>query len=153
MDTYRKEPLRMGKMIFTSEKCKNPKKKPGWQEAAAQEAEWLKSIQGVKLFSNPGRKYKGGVKVGARISPIVDGTIPIIQPKVGHSLGSFTGFSGGKKVPRPEIQYKDDPVMLARELKARERKFATAPAYNKGGAVLITDEMMLDIQKGLTRRR
>ena len=143
----------MGKMIFTSEKCKNPKKKPGWREAATQEAEWLKSIQSVKLFSSPGRKYKGQVKVGGRLSPVVDGTIPIPQLKIGQSLGGFTSFSGGKPVLRPEIQYKDDPVMLARELKARERKFATAPAYNKGAATLVTDDMMLDIQKGLTRRR
>lgn len=143
----------MGKMIYTGGKCKNPKKKPGWREAAEQEQEWLKSINNMTLFSAPGRKYKGKVQVGVKISPVKDGTLPLPTPKVGKSLGEFTHFSGGKAVVRPEIQYKDNPELLARELKARERKFATAPAYNKGGDVLVTDEMMKDITAGKTRRR
>ena len=143
----------MGKMIYTGGSCKNPKKKPGWKEAAAQEAEWLKGLQNVKLFNDPVRKFGGKVKHGVRVNPVKDGNLPLEREQVGQSLGGFDKFSGGKAVVRPEIQYKDDPELLERELRARERKFATAPAYNKGGAVLVTDEMMADIQKGLTRRR
>ena len=96
---------------------------------------------------------KGRVSTPKTKSPIVDGTlVGADRPKVGTSLGEFGG-AGTKKVPRPEIQYKEDPELLARELKARERKFTTAPAYNKGNAVLITDEMLKDITAGKTRRR
>lgn len=88
-----------------------------------------------------------------RIEVVVSG--PVIAAdrlQKGHSLNTFGG-AATKPVHRPEIMYKDDPEMLKRELKARERKFATAPAYNKGGAVLVTDEMMKDIAAGKTRRR
>lgn len=143
----------MGKLIYTGGKCKNPKKKPGWQAAAAQEAEWLKGLQSVKLFGSK-RKFGGKVKVGVKVSPVVDGRLPIERPAIGQSLGGFvSGGAGTKPVHRPEITYKDDPELLKRELKARERKFATAPAYNKGGDVLVTDEMMKDITAGKTRRR
>lgn len=144
----------MGKMIYTGGKLKNPKKKPGWQEAAAQEAEWLKGIQGMKLFSNKGPKFGGKVKANVRINPVVDGAKHIERPQIGKSLGGFvSGGAGTKRVHRPEIMYKDNPEMLERELKANERKFATAPAYNKGGDILVTDEMMKDITAGITRRR
>lgn len=53
----------------------------------------------------------------------------------------------------PRVLYKDNPEMLERELKARERKFMTAPAYNKGGDMLVTPEMMKDIMAGGGRRR
>ena len=43
--------------------------------------------------------------------------------------------------------------MAERELKARERKFTAAPIYNKGGPMLVTDEMMKDITSGASRRR
>lgn len=38
----------------------------------------------------------------------------------GNSLSAFGG-AGTKPVARPEIMYKDNPEMLERELKARER--------------------------------
>jgi hypothetical protein len=57
------------------------------------------------------------------------------------------------KVHDPRVLYKDNPEMLERELKARERKFMTAPAYNKGGDMLVTPEMMKDIMAGGGRRR
>lgn len=66
---------------------------------------------------------------------------------------STPGGIAGKTVHRPEITYADRPDMLERELKARQRKFAVAPAYNKGGDVLVTDELMKDIAAGGTRRR
>jgi hypothetical protein len=139
-------------MIYVGSKCKKPKKKPGWKEAEAQQAEWLKSVQGMTLFTDSKRKY-GTVtpkKMSTRPSPV-----KVMRPQDGpaNSLIEAVPIGGTKKVLRPEIQYKDDPEMLARELKARERKFSTAPAYNKGNAVLITDEMMKDITAGITRRR
>ena len=144
----------MGKMIYVSGKCQNPKKKPGWKEAAAQEAEWLKNVQSIKLFANQGRKFGGKVQIGVKISVIADGAKPVERPIIGKSLGGFVqGGAGTKPVHRPEIMYRDNPEFLKRELKARERKFATAPAYNKGGDVLVTDEMMKDITAGKTRRR
>lgn len=57
------------------------------------------------------------------------------------------------KVHDPKVLYKDNPEMLERELKARERKFMTAPAYNKGGDMLVTPDMMKDIMAGGGRRR
>lgn len=138
-------------MIHLSSKCKKPKKKPGWREAEAEEAAWLKNISEMTAFSNT--KYKGRVSTASTKSPVVDGTlVGADRPKIGASLGSFGG-AGTKKVSRPEIEYKEDPELLTRELKARERKFTTAPCYNKGNSVLITDEMLKDIIAGKTRRR
>lgn len=139
----------MGKMIYTGGGPKKVNRKPGWKAAAEQEAEWLKSLQ-QPLFSNT-TKWKGRVSTATTRSPVVDGRLPLERAKVGQSLGGFA-HGGTKPVSRPEIMYKDNPEMLARELAARERRFATAPAYNKGNAVLVTDEMMAD-QTGLTRRR
>lgn len=48
------------------------------------------------------------------------------------SLNTFGG-AGTKLVARPDILYKEDPIMLARELAARERKFNVAPAYSCSG--------------------
>ena len=138
-------------IIYTRTKCKNPKRKPGWQQAAEEEAAWLKSINSMTALDTT--KYKGRVSTPKTRSPVTDGTlVGADRPKGGTSLGGF-GKGGTKKVPRPEILYKEDPELLARELKARERKFATAPAYNKGGDVYITPEMMKDITAGKTRRR
>lgn len=55
---------------------------------------------------------------------------------------SFEAFKGGGtvKVNRPELEYADDPEMLERELRARERKFNTAPAYNKGPDIYVSEE-------------
>jgi len=63
------------------------------------------------------------------------------------------GDMSTKPVIRPEIMYKGNDEMIEREKEARARKFATAPAYNKGAAQLVTDEMMRDITAGKTRRR
>lgn len=139
----------MGKLIYTNSKCKNPKRKPGWREAAAQEAEWLQQVQRLKVFDTT--KYKGRVSTPTTRSPVVDGRLPAERPKLGESLPEFGG-AGTKKVPRPEIMYKDDPEMLARELKARERKFNTAPAYNKGGYVMVTEDELTKFLKSNKRR-
>jgi hypothetical protein len=146
----------MGKMIYAGGKCKNPKKKPGWQEAAKAEAEWLAKINSTPLFNSS--KYKGRVSTDKTLSPIVDSDKVIKRGEATQRIKSLpskvtAGGDATKAVIRPEIMYKDNPEMVEREKLARERKFATAPAYNKGGDVLVTDEMMKDITAGKTRRR
>jgi len=138
----------MGMIKIYQGKSKPAKKKPGWQKQEAEYQAWLKSVQ--SMSSGISKPKKEATK---RIEVVVSG--PVIAAdrlQKGHSLNTFGG-AATKPVHRPEIMYKDDPEMLKRELKARERKFATAPAYNKGGAVLVTDEMMKDIAAGKTRRR
>lgn len=134
-------------LIKIYERKGKTKRKPGWQQQEKEYAEWLAKVNSMTLGVTKPKK-----KTTKRIDPVVKG--PVIDndriPNLPHS-DSFG--NGTKDVPRPEILYKDDPEMLARELKARERKFSTAPAYNKGGDVLITDEMMKDITAGRTRRR
>lgn len=137
-------------MIFTHQRGpKKPKKKPGWQDEKYEHEQWLKGVQSTKLFAG---------KV-----PVSRAKLPSKMPALGRVLqekqrASGTSIIGGeavmtKKVRRPEIDYKDDPEMLERELKARERKFAIAPAYNKGAAQLVTDDMMNDLKAGGGRRR
>lgn len=141
----------MGMIKIYQGKSKPAKKKPGWQKQEAEYQAWLTSVNSQTLF-NPAAKPKTRPTTKV-IDPVVKG--PVIDParlQRPNSLNSFGG-AGTKPVARPDIVYKDDPKMLERELKARERKFATAPAYNKGGAVLVTDEMMKDIMAGKTRRR
>lgn len=132
-------------------KSKPAKKKPGWQQKEAEYQAWLKGVSSQTLFA-PGSKPKMKAAT-APVKVVVSGPV-IAEDRLqrGHSLNTFGG-AGTKPVARPDIMYKDNPEMLERELKARERKFATAPAYNKGGDVLITDEMMKDITAGKTRRR
>jgi hypothetical protein len=133
-------------MLFTSQRCKKPKKKPGWQEAARQEAEWLAGINKLKLAPGTTPFTKAPKKGPLKVKKVE------AEP-VEHLPATYLPHGGTKKVLRPHLTYRDDPEMLKRELAARERKFSSAPAYNKGGAVLITDEMMKDITAGLTRRR
>ena len=135
-------------IVYTNQRCKNKKKKPGWQKQQADYEEWLKKINSMSCFDD-GKKV---LRLEKPIDPVVKS--PVVrkneQPK---SLNSFVTGGTGKKVVDPRILYKDNPEMLERELKARERKFATAPAYNKGGAMLVTEEMMKDIASGANRRR
>ncbi len=129
------------------------KKKPGWQKEKDDYEAWLKKINSVKLFDN-NKPKKATIKT---FSPVVDTTTPTLHESryAAFTLPSKQTelTSGGIKYQDPRITYRDDPEMLARELKARERKFATAPAYNKGGAQFISDDMMKDIASGKTRRR
>lgn len=138
----------MGKMIYTGGKMKNQPKKPGWKEAAAQEAAWLASIQGMKGLDT--NKYRG------RKTPIASPVVGVVKRDTTDTVKVQSvpmGQGGGtKKVLRPEITYKGNEEMLARELIARERKFNTAPAYNKGGDVFVTEEELSNQLKGNKRR-
>lgn len=142
----------MGKMIYVGEKCKNPKKKPGWQEAKAQEAEWLKGINSMKLFAAPGRKYAGStVVIGKKVEVVKNGNLPAVVAR-GMQTATYMAGSGTKPVNRPEIMYKGMPELVERERIARERKFNVAPAYNKGGDVFVTEEHLMTQLAGNKRR-
>jgi len=122
---------------------KRPKRKPGWQDAERQHADWLAK------WSKPGDGKRPVAKPLRLQKPIIDPsrltrhipslhTSPIKSEPVTHD---------------PRVLYKENPELAERELKARQRRFITAPVYNKGGDVLITDEMLKDIMSGATRRR
>ena len=127
-------------MIYSPQKSKvKAKKKPGWkkeeEEYKAWLSKWQKPSDKKKITAS---KLEYSLSQGTRPTRIIQSkTTPLVQ----------------EKVLAPQVQYKENPEMLERELKARERKFTTAPIYNKGGNVLVTDEMMKDITAGTTRRR
>lgn len=144
----------MGKMIYAGGSSKKKaNRKPGWEKAAAEEAAWLARINSMTLGA---KSYGGKAKTPAK-SVVVNTDSPTVTRTQRNSQFNITSkgsFSVEKSTKiSAEVMYKDQPEMLEREMKARERKFATAPAYNKGGDVFITDEMMHDIRNGLTRRR
>ena len=118
---------------------KKPKRKPGWQEEQRQYQEWLAKHKPTCLTAKP-LKQKPTI--------VIDPARLVRPPSLGPGVGS-----AGKKYLDPRVQYKDEPELAERELKARERKFTTAPLYNKGGDMLVTDEMLKDIMSGATRRR
>lgn len=125
------------------------KRKPGWEKQQAEHDAWLAGIKGMKLFENK-KPTKSTTK---KIDPVVKTAYVDIERLQKLPSRMTPGDSSTKPVIRPEIMYKGNPEMIAREREARARKFATAPAYNKGGDVLVTDEMMRDITAGKTRRR
>ena len=139
-------------IFYTSQKSK-AKKKPGWQKAQQEYDAWLKGIQSMTLFDNAKPK-KAAVK---KINPIVDTSSPTLSDgrKKAFELPSKQAsiLGGGIKYQDPKVQYKENPEMLERELRARERKFTTAPLYNKAGDQYVSDDMMKDILSGSNRRR
>ena len=89
----------------------------------------------IKIYQGKSRSKKQNIRLGLRasrpcrlesrnrrkIEVVASG--PVIAAErlqKGHSLSTFGG-AGTKPVARPEIMYKDNPEMLERELKARER--------------------------------
>ena len=126
-------------MMYTSAKSKvKAKKKPGWKKEQEEYEAWLNKWKKPEDKKTKVQPLQYTLSGGTRPTRIVQSkTTPAIQ----------------EKVLAPQVKYKENPEMLERELKARERKFTTAPIYNKGGDVLVTDEMMKDITAGTTRRR
>lgn len=129
-------------MIFIHQKSKKQNRKPGWRKAEAEYAEWLSrtstmpsGITGVRTLKTIGTAPKSTASTEAKILPAK------------YVLGS-----GTKPVPRPEIQYRENPEMLKRELIARERKFNVAPAYNKGGDTFVTEEQLQALLSSNKRR-
>lgn len=128
-------------IIYTGTRpLKKPKKKPGWQEERERYLEWLSQWQ-----SN---EEKYAFKPLTPKAPVVD---PSRSTR--HIPSVKTAPIVKEVIHDPRVRYKDDPELVERELKARERKFTAAPIYNKGGDMLITDEMMKDIMSGASRRR
>lgn len=142
----------MGKMLFINQKGpKKPKKKPGWQDAAYEHDQWLKGVNSMTLFGDK-PKPKGRSTLPSKM-PQLGAVVREKQRATGESKVDVGVAGTTKKVLRPEIEYADNPEMLERELKARERKFLVAPAYNKSGDMLVTPEMLKDIKTGGARRR
>lgn len=131
----------MGMIRIYERKSKPAKKKPGWQKAAQEYAAWetkmatmTSGIKGLKSTKTIGKAPTSEVRV-ANILP-----------------AKYVVGSGTKPVARPEIKYRDNPEMLARELAARERKFNVAPAYNKGGDQYVSEEELANQLRGNKRR-
>lgn len=135
-------------MIYITEKCKKPKRKPGWQKTEADYLAWLK---GVQSMSSGIQKPKTLKAIKPERSPprlLTDTTDGIHPPRAAKYIPGVAG----KAVPRPDLLYRDNPEMLERELRARERKFNVAPAYNKGGDVFVTEEELQAQLSGNKRR-
>lgn len=131
----------MGMIKIYARKSKPANKKPGWQKAAQEYAEWeaklasmSSGIQGLKSTKTIGVIKKEAVR------------IPNILP------GKYVVGSGTKAVARPELLYRDDPEMLERELAARAKRHNAAPAYNKGGDQYVTEEALQQLLSSNKRR-
>ncbi|WP_407306966.1 hypothetical protein [Acinetobacter sp.] len=142
----------MGIIKIYERGSKKVKKKPGWKEREAEEKAWLDGINKMKLLPS-NKKVKHTNSPAPKKMPSLRVELETKQRTSGESV-VVPGIAGTtKKVMRPEIEYKDNPEMLERELKARERVFPVAPGYNKSGDMLVTPEMMKDIRTGGGRRR
>lgn len=131
-------------------KSSKPKKKPGWKQLEAEHQAWLNQVNELTLFG--ARTHEPiGFK---RIDPVVNA--PVLTLNKAHSAQSLKTFggTGTKQVNRPDILYKDEPELLERELRARARRFMTAPIYNKGPAQFISEETVItELKSGTLRRR
>lgn len=125
-------------MMFVREKAGKTKRKPGWQKAQQEYAEWQSKIAAM---SSGIQRPKKPVKA----KPVV-----IVQPNI--LPAKYVVGSGTKPVPRPEVQYRENPEMLERELIARERKFNVAPAYNKGADQFVTEDQLVALLSSNKRR-
>lgn len=127
-------------IIYTGTKpLKKPKRKAGWQEEQRQYQEWL-------------AKYRPAAVTAKPLKPKTTIVIDPDRLKRPPSLGPGVGYAG-KKYVDPRVQYRDDPEMVERELKARERKFTAAPIYNKGPAQYVSEDVLKDMKAGLLKRR
>jgi hypothetical protein len=131
-------------MIRIYEKPGKTKRKPGWQKVEADYQAWLK---GVKTMSSGIAKPKNPLVLNKKVKPKTETVEQCEVRRAKYVVGT-----AGKSVPRPELLYRDNPEMLERELKARERKFNVAPAYNKGNDVYVSEEELLAQLAGNKRR-
>ncbi len=122
-----------------------PKRQPGWAQKQAEHDAWLAKVSSMSTnFSRSKELPKKPLTKDTTPST----TVSTFLPK------SFEAFRGGGtvKVPRPELEYADDPEMLQRELAARQHRFNIAPAYNKGPDILVTEEEITKQLVGGRRR-
>lgn len=114
------------------EKAGKTKRKPGWQKEAAEYAEWQSKI--ASMSSGIQTTWKGKALAERKAAK------PTPAEVLAPLKAKFVTGGGTKEVQRPEIVYRDNPELLARELAARQRKFNTAPAYNKGAAQFVSED-------------
>ena len=141
-------------MIFIKEKpLKKPKRKPGWQQKEAEYQAWLKQVNSVSLFGNKTSPFKqSAIKQPVKPISLVQPQGPVDRPSPRPaSLMTFGGI-GGKPLQTPEALYPNNPELQERERKARERKFNTAPAYNKGPSIYVSEDEITNVLVGGRRR-
>lgn len=166
----------MPSMIYTGTKSiKKQKKKSGWKQQEEEYKAWLakhqptkedlaRLVKAKKALSQKSTTSSSKLQVSAKSasSGLISAGCSHRFQQTNSSFGqeqpvkvksSSPSSKEEPKIHDPRLLYRDNPEMLERELKARERKFTVAPVYNKGADQFITDEMMKDIMSGSTRRR
>lgn len=133
----------MGMIKIYASKSKPAKKKPGWQKAEQEYKEWQSKIAGMSSGIKGLRQQSTIGKAPPK--ELAAGKADILQAK-------YVVGSGTKKVSRPEIEYKGNPELIERERIARERKFNSAPMYNKGGAAFVSEEELQNVLSSNKRR-
>lgn len=131
-------------IIHAPSKSGKVKRKPGWKQTELEHAAWLASVSS-QTFS--GRSLRPGTK---RVSPVVHA--PVLREVSLPASRTTPGGNGTTSVHRPEILYRDNEELLARELAARQRKFNVAPAYNKAGDSYVTEEELVNLLSSNKRR-
>jgi hypothetical protein len=121
-------------------KSKPAKRKPGWQKAAQEYAEWQSKIASMS----------SGIQVSKKVPKAAPKKVVPVAPNI--LPAKYVVGSGTKEVLRPEITYRDDPELLERELAARAVKHNAAPAYNKGGDQYVTEEELQRLLSSNKRR-
>lgn len=136
-------------MIFVREKAGKTKRKPGWQKAEAEYQAWLAKVNGQQLFAS---KPKAKPSKVVKVDPIV--RQPYVDPSRLVKGGQSLIHLGTATVPvkTPDRLYRDNPEMLERERIAQQRKFNSAPAYNKGGAQFVSEEQLQALLSSNKRR-
>lgn len=140
-------------IIYTNTKAKKVKKSPGWRHTQEEYAAWLKRVQTETLSGRAAKAVK------ASESRDLNNYLAVPRRQV-RKIDSLIGTGKaicGKSVSIPEVMYKGDEEKIQREKLAREetdsKKLRTAPVYNKGGNVYMTDDMIDDMKSGSLRRR
>lgn len=118
----------MPTILYGSTKpLKKQNRKPGWEAKKAEHDAWLQRVSTMKTAFGKGYKKPA--------QPKVDKNIEVLQ----QLKMKFVNDAGTKRVSRPELQYAENEELLVRELKAREVKHNSAPAYNKGGPQFVSE--------------
>lgn len=125
------------------EKSSKQKRKPGWQKDQEQYNHWLRSVLEMSTGFSSGIRPKNQ-------STTSKSSAQTNEQKVREAR--FVQDTGTKHVRRPELQYAHDQELLQRELKALQRKFNSAPAFNKGGSQFVSEEELQMVLSSNKRR-
>lgn len=151
-------------LIYAGTKsAKKQNKKAGWKKEQEEYEAWLKKhgVDTSKKSKSTRAKTSSKVVVSRPVNSSYSQQQALVKSRLAEEKVNREKLLAQKyevekvepKIHDPRVLYKDNPEMLERELKARERKFITAPAFNKGAAMLVTPDMMNDIMTGGGRRR